>query len=219
MKVWKSPLATTPPTGGPGWELLVLAAGVALACLAGSAAARAPKRPMETGSVLVETFADNALLGMKLAAQRAARENKLPEAKAQCITAKTRAAFMPTFAAIASEGFGTPEITAANSFLASPLGRKYMRQGLGQIYLGMGVQPPEQPQALTDAELQQIQAFSRTSAGRKLIVEKVMENAAARQALSQRVQELLRSCEPDEPQSRTSPPTDQSAASLRSMIS
>lgn len=218
MKVWKSPLTTRPPTLGPGWGLWALAAGVALAFLADSAAAKAPKRLMETGSVLVETFADNALLGMKLAAQRAARENKLPEAKAQCISAMTRAAFMPTYAAIASEGFGTPEITAANSFLASPLGRKYMRQGLGQIYLGMGVQPPEPPQALSDAELQQIQAFSRTSAGRKLIVEKVMENTAARQALSQRVQELLRSCEPDEPQSRAWP-ADQSAASLRSMIS
>ena len=219
MKTWKPPLTMMPHGTGPGWEARGLAVGVALAFLAGSTSATAQKRPMETGSVLVETFADSALLGMQLAAQKAARENKLPQAKARCMAAKTRAAFMPTFAAIASEGFGTPEITEANSFLASPLGRKYLKQGQAQIYLGMGAKPPERPPALTDAELQQIQAFSRTSAGRKLIVEKVMENAAARQALSQRVQELLRSCEPDKPQSLASPPTDQSAASLLSMIS
>jgi hypothetical protein len=147
------------------------------------------------GSQLSATLSEAALLGMRLSVERALQQGKLPARVAKCVAEQSATSLSPTYETLSGELLTKEEIAAASSFLSSPVGRKYAKYGQLQVYAAVGMRPPEPLPDFSDAEYRELESFSRTSAGNKLMVQKVMEGPAARQAVNRRVQEIIASCD------------------------
>lgn len=149
----------------------------------------------EGGSQLSATLSEAALLGMRLSVERASQQGKVPTKAAKCVAEQPATAFSPTYETLSGELLTKGEVATANSFLSSPVGRKYVKHGQLQLYAAIGMRPPEPLPDFSDAEYRELESFSRTSAGNKLMVQKVMEGPAARQTVNRRVQEIIASCD------------------------
>jgi hypothetical protein len=103
--------------------------------------------------------------------------------------------FSPTYETLSGELLTKGEIAAANGFFSSPVGRKYAKHGQLQLYAAVGMRSPAPLPDFSDAEYRELESFSRTSAGNKLMVQKVLEALAALQAVNRRIQEIVASCD------------------------
>jgi hypothetical protein len=143
---------------------------------------------------LVAYLSEAALLGMQLPMQRAAQQNKVPQALAKCVAEIRPTAFESTFVSLLSKSLSTAELKDAQDFFSSSVGRKLSKLDLLQIHAALGVAPPEPLPSFSDAEYKEVEAFARTTAGDKLIVKRVLETPAARQSVRERIKELLAAC-------------------------
>jgi hypothetical protein len=63
-----------------------------------------------------------------------------------------------------------------------------------QVYAAVGMAAHEPLPAFSNAEYKELEAFSRTAAGNKLIAQKVMESLGARRTVMQQIQQVVSSC-------------------------
>jgi hypothetical protein len=141
-----------------------------------------------------ETFARTALLGMQLSVRKAASQGKVPDSVVACVDHLPSNTFALLFRSLMEQNLSPEEISSIDRFFASETGRKYSKHGIDQMYAAIGETPPEPAPALSDSEYAELDQFSRTSAGEKLMVQKVMESESARRAVSARILELLGTC-------------------------
>ena len=162
---------------------------LALSC-APCLADEAPVGPSSTVSV----FAKSALTGMQLSVRKGQQQGKVPTEVGTCVQSLRDTSFNIVLASLLAESLSPSEMRAADAFFGTPVGRKYAKYSLLQIYEAVGEQAPEPLPAFTDAEYKELEAFSRTRAGDKLIVRRVLESKAAQQAIGSQIQALLSSC-------------------------
>jgi hypothetical protein len=147
-----------------------------------------------TSSPTVSAFAKPALLGIRLSVRQAQKQGKAAPGVADCIQSLDESSFNGVFLEILPQNLNVTELRAADAFFGTNVGDKYVKHGVMQLYASVGMQPPEPVPTFSDAEYKELQAFSRTSAGEKLLLRKVLESPSARQAIGARAQDLVASC-------------------------
>jgi hypothetical protein len=141
-----------------------------------------------------EALALPALIGMQLSVGKAASQGKVPNSVVTCVNQLPSDSFVPVFHALMEETLSSEEISSTEQFFQSAIGRKYAKHGVTQLYTAVGESPPESAPTFSDSEYAELERFSQTSAGEKLMLRKIMESEPARRAVSARIQELLASC-------------------------
>ena len=151
--------------------------------------------------ISVAMYAKAALVGMQLSVKHAEAQGKVSLAIARCIYELSDDSFTPVFTRLLINNLTQEEIAVAEAFAGTTTGRKYAKLGLLQIYLVVGERSPEPLPSFTPNELASIEAFRATSAGNKLVDQKVLESPASRAVHGQQIQELLRGCRDLQPRS------------------
>lgn len=141
-----------------------------------------------------DAFALPALIGMQLSVRKAASQGKAPDSMVTCVDHLPSDSFVSVFHALMEQSLSSEEISSAEHFFLSEIGRKYTKHGVSQLYAAVGEPPPEPAPTFSDSEYAELERFSQTSAGKKLMLQKVMESESARRAVAARIQELLGSC-------------------------
>jgi hypothetical protein len=162
----------------------------AILCADGASAQELPAR-LEP---LLDTFSEPVLVGMKLAFAKNYRQGRVGILQYQCI-AHLRAPLLrePVYRLLASS-LSEEELLDAQDFYASPVGQKYAKFGVLQIYSSVGEDKPEPDPKFTNHEERTLESFADRPAGRKLIREQILERPATRQALAPTVNSLVRNC-------------------------
>jgi hypothetical protein len=135
-----------------------------------------------------------ALVGMQLSANRAYRQGKLPAPVTDCLGDLGELSFADVYEAILIASLTAHEIEAADGFFATNVGANYAKHGLLQVYAAVGEPLPEPLPEFSDDEYRELQRFAATSAGRKLMVDKVLDAAQARAEASERTKALFDGC-------------------------
>jgi hypothetical protein len=137
---------------------------------------------------------DVTLLGLQLGLQRGLREGKVSAKTLECVNQLDGTTFAPVFVQAAAANLSAQEIASATAFFESAPGRKYIKSGIFQLYQAIGIAAPDPEPSFSDADSQAIAAFSRSSAGDKLLVKRILDSPETRQAVGARVQQLLNGC-------------------------
>jgi hypothetical protein len=147
-----------------------------------------------TVPVTVAAFSEPVLLGMQLSVKKAARNGSASARRTQCVEEIKRTQFEPVVAQVLAE-FLTPEqLHTTEAFLSTPVGRKYVKYGVLQIYQAVGEQVPEPLPEFSDAEYRQLELFAATPAGEKLIKDKVMQSPEAQRTCGAQIRRTVASC-------------------------
>jgi hypothetical protein len=142
----------------------------------------------------VAAFSKAALVGMQLGALHGFQRGEIPQSTFECIQRYDESIFDATVSTLLAEKLSEEEILAAEDFFSSPTGIKYRRKGIMGIYVAVGEVPPEPAPTLSDADFKEVERFSRTSAGRKIILENIMQSGNSREVVTARVHQLLSRC-------------------------
>lgn len=165
-----------------------------LACLLALSGPVRADPPAPAGSVVANTFAASALLGMQLAVQSASQQGKVPAAVNQCIQNLTPASMLDLYVTLLKDNLTPDELQTAEAFFRTSTGEKYAEYGMMQAYKSTGQVAPNPLPTFSSSESEQLAAFSRTSAGTKLILQHVLQTGSAQQAVLARIQQLLSTC-------------------------
>lgn len=132
------------------------------------------------------------LLGLRIGLQRSVQEGS----KAlDCVKKKLdRTIFAPVYVQVVAVNLTAQEMASSAAFFESAPGRKYIDSGIFQLYQATGIAAADPEAILSDIDLQAIIAFSRTSAGEKLLVERILDTPETRAAIGARIEQLLMSC-------------------------
>jgi hypothetical protein len=145
-------------------------------------------------SVVASTFASSALLGMQLSVRKGSQQGRVSPGASKCVQVLGQSSFNDVFVSLLAETLSQSELQAAEAFFGTAVGKKYAQFGLMQVYTSAGETPPEQPPTFSDSEYKELEGFSRTSAGEKLIVRKILQSDSAQRTVGARTQSLVKSC-------------------------
>ncbi|MBB3195878.1 hypothetical protein [Roseateles terrae] len=145
-------------------------------------------------SVAADFFAQGVLLGMQLSAKHGERKGTTSSGQAACIQALKPTAFHDAVNEAMTSVLAPQDLSAADQFFATPVGEKYAKYGLLQIYLAVGERAPESLPTFSDAEYRELETFAATPAGKRLILDKGMQSASAKSIYDRKIRELLDQC-------------------------
>ncbi len=143
---------------------------------------------------LVNVLSEAALTGVKLSMKRGSLNGQVPKSLYKCIGQLEAASFYTLYDRLVNSNFSPDERGHANKFLNSVTGKKYTKHGLLKIYSATGFEVPEPMPQFSSNEMGQLDKFSRTSAGEKLLVKHVMQSNSVNVAVQGRIQQLISSC-------------------------
>lgn len=156
-------------------------------------------------STTVQNFSQAALMGIQLAAKRGQQTGKVSAPIADCVGALKADSFYGVYEKLLQSELTEEERQATEAFFKSPTGVKYTKYGLLQIYQAVGEQAPEPLPEFSAPELADVQTFSKTPAGDKLMIKKILEQPAAMGPVGQRIKELVAQCAPPAPAAPAAP--------------
>lgn len=145
-------------------------------------------------SPLLAHLGESAMLGMQLSVLRAERRADVPATVTACVKALDKTSFDALLNTFLLENLTAYDLSVAEDFFASEVGRKYAKHGLLQLYVNAEMELPEPFPDFSDAEFETLDNFSRTEAGEKLLQKKVMGRSLIRKAIEARTRELLATC-------------------------
>lgn len=152
------------------------------------------EEPSKDAVNLAEVYGQAALVGMQLTIQKKASEGTFPSEVAACMTSLPSSTFNSVFDTALKQNLDDSERASATAFFSSPAGQKYSKTAIVQLYRSMGVATTEPMPEFSTNEYTDLAKFTKTSAGDKLIMKKILEGMSAHQEVGVRVQELLHSC-------------------------
>lgn len=148
----------------------------------------------QQNQVLIDTFARPILVGMQLSLKRSFEQGHLGQEQFNCLMALPQSRFDHVVRDLLAASLSAEEIESAERFFASPSGRAYANQGLAGVYTAVGVEPPFRAPDLTASDQAAIASFAASTAGTKLIRDKILEAPSARQKLSAAIREVAEPC-------------------------
>jgi hypothetical protein len=169
---------------------------VTLAALALPCAHAVAQSPARNAEALVAAMAPDslALRSLQLSVENAVRAGTEPRRSLGCLDRVARHHFTAIYVDAASSSLTAEELSAATTFFESPTGRKLVAMGVYGLQSLRQRAPIEKQPELSDAERDEIVAFGRTSAGHKLLIQKVLGTPPVSQALLARARALLKPC-------------------------
>jgi hypothetical protein len=82
------------------------------------------------------------------------------------------------------------------SFMAKSVGKKFAKHGYLGVFAAAGEPLPEALPRFTEDEMVDYEQFRTSTAGEKLVTNKVLEAPAARTILNERIEKVLETCVP-----------------------
>ena len=152
------------------------------------------RMPQESLTVLADSFAEAILVGMKLANANRYAQGKLTAAQYQCMEKLSAPDLRETVYAMLVQSLTDDELKDAQDFFGSSAGIKYARYGVLKIYSDHGATPPEPEPRFTKRDESDLASFASRPAGKKLILDQVLQGNSARQMIEAGVTPLVRSC-------------------------
>ena len=162
--------------------------------LAGLATAASAKDKPTKSPVTVSNLSKAALTGLQLSVKKGVLDGKVTSETSACIAGINSSSFNSIYEPMVREIFTTEEEEEVEAFFKSDVGEKYAKYGLMQIYISVGLPPPEELPSLSDRELNEVEKFSKTSGGEKLMIKHSFQTSEANSAVQNRIHELLIGC-------------------------
>ena len=145
-------------------------------------------------SMTAITFARGAVLGNRIANDTAVGRGTLSRARADCVEAYQDKKYPQAFQQLLDDALTAGEMRASDDFWSSEAGRKWAEQVLRRLTRAIGSALPGTEVQLSKEETQQVEDFKASSAGRKIVGEKLMLSSAALTASMSVVLESRRAC-------------------------
>ena len=143
---------------------------------------------------LLEAYSRTIHVGMQLSIERNMKTGRIGQAQYNCLRSIGQDRLRSVVSDILAFSLNESELQEAESFLSSPSGRLYAKQGVLEVYARVGAPAPEPFPELSSADRTAIAAFSATSAGRKLIDEAVLESPIQTRAIGAEIRMLIEPC-------------------------
>lgn len=138
-------------------------------------------------------FSKQAVLGLRLGAAEYFEKKEITGDQLACVNGIGHEELIPFWTAILARKLHVGEREAADRFYSSPLGQKIQKYADEQLYRASGIAPDETT-VLTDTDLDEYEIFQATSAGRKLLHRKVLEDAFTRRKVYERLGAIFKRC-------------------------
>jgi hypothetical protein len=112
----------------------------------------------------------------------------------ECVRALDETPLVGVLQTLLASDMTQAENAELDRFFSSVPGQKYERLGQLAIYTSNGKPAPEPNPEFSPAESAALDAFSKTTAGRKYLFERWVEKPSVQAALQERLQGLYRDC-------------------------
>lgn len=152
------------------------------------------KKSQDLAPLTLGVLSEAALTGMQLSVKKAAQDGKAANSVYECVSLLTPSAFNSVYAPFFTEKFTPEEQIQTESFFKGTIGKKYSKHGLLQIYSATGSPLPEPLPTFSSEEMRGLEAFSKTTAGEKLLLKHVMQTPEVNVAVQSKIKELLSVC-------------------------
>lgn len=134
-----------------------------------------------------------SLLGMQLSIRNQFKNGKATEDALNCINNLEYGSFFTVVDDIFNSELNFQERQQANAFYSGSTGKNIQSYTNEQLYKYAGFEPNTQI-ILSNSDIDQYASFGQTSAGQKLLNQKVMESPSAIKKIGRRIMELLKAC-------------------------
>ncbi len=176
-----------PALSGPSIALLAIPAALML-----SGAAQAQAVNAATAAV----FSKPAMLGFQLSIKAGAKQGKVTPEQLKCVQGIDPSSFDEVFKQLLVSNLDSKELMRTQSFMAKSVGKKFAKHGYLGVFAAAGEPLPEALPRFTEDEMVDYEQFRTSTAGEKLVTNKVLEAPAARTILNERIEKVLETCVP-----------------------
>lgn len=143
-------------------------------------------------------FSKPAMIGMQLSLKAGAKQGKVTPEQLKCAQGLDPASFDEVFKQLLASNLDSKEIQRTQSFLAKSVGKKFAKHGYLGVFAAAGEPLPEALPRFTEDEMVDFEQFRTSSAGEKLVTNRVLEAPAARAILNERIEKVLETCIPQQ---------------------
>lgn len=150
-----------------------------------SAGARALSQAMQSTA--------QARLGIEASIQEAIGKGKTTEKELACTRTHDLAFVADAYAQAIDASLSAEEMQVATEFFSSPNGKAYLEYSRSLEFSQRGIPDPN-PRKLNGAEERAALEFLETSAGKKLLEDRVLETSQLRSSLMRGMSELISKC-------------------------
>ena len=151
-------------------------------------------QPLSIAPITVAVQSKAAMIGMQQAVDRGQMEGRISEATGRCISGLSDDSFASVFTRLLAENLTLEEIAVAEAFSGTEAGRRIVKLAHLQLYMGTEKKLPETLLVFTATEIATIEAYQNTSAGTKLMLQRVLESPTSAVAINRRILDLLKAC-------------------------
>lgn len=134
------------------------------------------------------------LLGFQASMRDGLKQGKVTQRRYDCLLRADPSAFTDIYVRGVPTVMTNEEIRTAVQFYRSSAGTKSILAGLAQLNQKIGTPAPDAVLELTPADNQAVEVFSKTSAGKKLIFDNVLQSPPITDELKRKIVELVSAC-------------------------
>jgi len=168
-KQWLAPISL--------WAVLCASAGAQAQALVVSAEAKRLAQAMQ--------LRESTRLGAELSLQKALEQGRISQQELDCTKASSLDFAVDAYSTAIATALSADEIKRANAFFTSPAGRAYLRYSRSIELKQRNIPDPDPKPELDAKETAAATKFLETSAGKKLIEQRVFETSALKSSLAQ----------------------------------
>lgn len=143
-------------------------------------------------------FSRPAMIGLQMSLKAGAKQGKVTPEQLKCAQGLDPASLDEVFKQLLASNLDSKELLRTQSFLAKSVGRKFAKHGYLGVFAAAGEPLPEALPRFTEDEMVDFEQFRTSSAGEKLVTNKVLETPAARTILNERIEKVLETCVPQQ---------------------
>ena len=143
-------------------------------------------------------FSKPALLGVQLSMKAGAKQGKVTADQLKCVQGLDPASFDEVYKQLLLANLDSKELIRIQSFLTKSVGKKFAKHGYLGVYAAAGEPLPEALPRFTEDEMVDFEQFRTSSAGEKLVTNRILEATAARTILNERIEKVLEVCIPQQ---------------------
>jgi hypothetical protein len=137
---------------------------------------------------------DAELLKLRRSVEWAVRDGKATQRYLGCAASYSKSSFTSIFVKTFQEALTPDEIDDAIAFFEGDLGQKVIARRLALAYRTPGDPPPDSVPSYSESELQELRVVTKRAWAPRLIRYTVVDQPAHRQAVRDKVDELLQAC-------------------------
>jgi len=180
------------------WKRTLVASSMAVAlCLSSVLSAQTEKKKIPTGATRLAQYMqlrESTRLGAEISLQKAVEQGRITQQEFDCTKASSLDFALDAYSAAIAAALSPSEIKQANAFFSSPAGHSYLRYSRSLELHQRGIPDVDPKLGLDKAESAATNKFIATSAGKKLIQDRVIETPELKTELARGFAALKTQC-------------------------